>query len=315
MAGKSNILVIGGTGFLGKFMVQASAKAGHPTFALVRESSESNPYKAEIVKNFKEQGVTILHGNIYDHESLVKAIKHVEVVISALGHGDDPDHKAISDQIKIIEAIKEAGTVKRFFPAEFGLDVDRVHAVEPAKSLIDIKVKIRRTVKDEAIPYTFVSGNLFMVFYPPRLGQPDAASIPPTDKILIIGDGNAKAIFVHEEDIATYTIEAVDDPRTLNKILYLRPPANIYSINELVSLWEKKIGKTLQRIYISEEQVLNDIQEAHPPMNFFLAMAHTCFLKGEQTNFEIEPSVGVEASGLYPHVKYTKVDDFLDQFI
>lgn len=63
-----------------------------------------------------------------------------------------------------------------------------------------------------------------------------------------------------EEDIASYTIRAVDDSRTLNKILYVRPPENTYSVNELVALWEKKIGKTMERIYIPEEQVLKDIQ-------------------------------------------------------
>lgn len=70
----------------------------------------------------------------------------------------------------------------------------------------------------------------------------------------------SSAIFVDEVDVAAYTIKAMDDPRTLNKILYLRPPANIYSINDLVSLWEKKACKTLERIYVPEEQVLKNIK-------------------------------------------------------
>lgn len=52
----------------------------------------------------------------------------------------------------------------------------------------------------------------------------------------------------------------MDDPRTLNKTLLLRPPKNIYSFNELVALWEKKIGKSLEKIYVPEEQILKDIQ-------------------------------------------------------
>lgn len=71
---------------------------------------------------------------------------------------------------------------------------------------------------------------------------------------------HSAAIFNSEEDIGSYTIRAVDDSRTLNKILYIRPPGNIYSYNDLVSLWEKKIGKTLERIYVPEEQVLKNIQ-------------------------------------------------------
>lgn len=52
----------------------------------------------------------------------------------------------------------------------------------------------------------------------------------------------------------------MDDPRTLNKIVYIKPPKNIYSFNELVALWEKKIGKTLEKEYLSEEQLLKNIQ-------------------------------------------------------
>ena len=38
-------------------------------------------------------------------------------------------------------------------------------------------------------------------------------------------------------------------------------------------------------------------------------------MKGDHTNFEIEPSFGVEASQLYPDVKYTSVEEYLDQFV
>lgn len=68
------------------------------------------------------------------------------------------------------------------------------------------------------------------------------------------------AVFNKEDDIATFTIRAVDDPRTLNKILYVRPPKNTYTFNQLAAVWEKKIGKTLEKIYVPEEKVLKDIQ-------------------------------------------------------
>ncbi|KAJ4950171.1 hypothetical protein NE237_027003 [Protea cynaroides] len=44
-------------------------------------------------------------------------------------------------------------TLKRFFPSEFGNDVDRVHAIEPAKTAFAIKAKIHETVEAEGIPY------------------------------------------------------------------------------------------------------------------------------------------------------------------
>ncbi|RVW48295.1 Isoflavone reductase-like protein [Vitis vinifera] len=146
MSEKSKILIIGGTGYIGKFIVAASTKSGHPTFALVRESAVSNPSKSEIIESFKSSGVTLVYGDLYDHESLVKAINLVDVVISTVGRAQ------LSDQVKIIAAIKEAGNVKRFFPSEFGNDVDRVHAVEPAKTAFEIRLKSAALLRLKEFP-------------------------------------------------------------------------------------------------------------------------------------------------------------------
>lgn len=53
-----------------------------------------------------------------------------------------------------------------------------------------------------------------------------------------------------------YTIKAIDDPRTLNKTVYLRPPKNILSQREVVQVWEKLIGKELKKSSISEQEFL-----------------------------------------------------------
>ena len=58
---KSKILIIGGTGYIGKFIAEASAKAAHPTFALVRESTIYNPEKFKLIQSFKTSGVNLLH--------------------------------------------------------------------------------------------------------------------------------------------------------------------------------------------------------------------------------------------------------------
>ncbi|KAJ8442000.1 hypothetical protein Cgig2_020145 [Carnegiea gigantea] len=292
-AEKSKILVIGGTGYIGKYIVEASAKEGHPTFALVRQQTLSNPAKTTIIDKFKNLGVILLQGDLYDHEGLVAALKQVDVVISTVGF------LQLADQVNIIAAIKEAGNIKRFFPSEFGNDVDRTNAVEPARSIFEIKAKIRRAVEAEGIPHTYVSSNCFAGYFLPSLVQPGATT-PPRDKVVILGDGNAKA---------------VDDPRTLNKIVYIRPPGNTYTFNELVALWEKKIGKTLEKIYVPEEQILKQIQEAAPPTNVVMSIGHSVFVKGDQTNFDIEPYFGAEASELYPDVKYTTVDEYLNQCV
>lgn len=108
MAEKSKILVIGGTGYIGKYIVEASTKAGHETFALVRDSTLSNRDKSNIIEKFKFLGVNLVSGDLNDKESLLKAIRQVDVVISTVGSFQ------LADQVNIITAIKEAGNIKVF---------------------------------------------------------------------------------------------------------------------------------------------------------------------------------------------------------
>ena len=75
---------------------------------------------------------------------------------------------------------------------------------------------------------------------------------------------------VTEVDVRTYTIKAAGNLRTLNKVVHIRLPANYLTFNEVVSLWEKKIGMTLEKIYVPEEKILR-----HPG----LVMLTTLILK------------------------------------
>lgn len=47
-----------------------------------------------------------------------------------------------------------------------------------------------------------------------------------------------------------------------------------------------------------------------------LSFDYSIFVKGDhKANHEIEPSTGLEATKLYPDVKYTTVDEYLNQFV
>eukprot|EP00252_Welwitschia_mirabilis_P024478 TRINITY_DN7283_c0_g1_i3.p1 TRINITY_DN7283_c0_g1~~TRINITY_DN7283_c0_g1_i3.p1 ORF type:complete len:336 (+),score=78.32 TRINITY_DN7283_c0_g1_i3:193-1200(+) len=303
------ILVIGGTGRFGSCIVQASIDAGHATCILIRESTAKDPRKAQLLESLKASGVTIICGSIDDHSGLVETIKTVDVVISVFGC-----HQ-ILEQTKIIKAIKAAGNVKRYLPSEFGVDVDRVpDAVEPAKTLFASKARIRREIEAEGIPYTYVNCYFAATIFLACLGQYPITETPPTDKVTIYGDGNVKVVYNKEADVARYTIKAVDDPRALNKTLHIRPPENTLSTNELVGMWEKKIGKPLEKIYVTEEQLLKLIADSPFPEDERLGVRHVSYIKGNQTNFKMGEN-DVQATDLYPDVKYTTVDELLNQYI
>ncbi|BAB16909.1 putative isoflavone reductase [Oryza sativa Japonica Group] len=308
---KSRILVVGGTGYIGRHVVAASARLGHPTTALVRDLAPSDPAKAQLLHTFRDAGVTLLHGDLHDHASLLRAVRDADVVISAVRATQVPD------QTRLIDAIKEAGggRVRRFIPSEFGMDPGRgaSAAVEPVRSMYGSKVGIRRAVEAAGIPHTYVACNYFAGFALPSIGQfmPKAA---PVDSVVILGEGHTKVVFVEEGDIGTYTVLAAVDPRAENKTLHIRPPANTMSHDELVSMWEKKTGKKLERVYVPEDAVLTKIKELEYPKNVLVSIAHAAYCRGEMSSPLDDPQ-DVEATQLYPEIQYTTVDEYLNTLL
>ncbi|XP_052167808.1 isoflavone reductase homolog IRL-like [Oryza glaberrima] len=306
---KSRILVVGGTGYIGRHVVLASARLGHSTTALVRDLSPSDPAKSQLLQSFRDAGVTLLHGDLYDHASLLSAVRDADVVISTLGA------LQIADQTKLIAAIKEGGggNVRRFLPSEFGLDPDHTGAVEPARSIFTGKAAVRRAVEAAGVPYTYVVSNYFAGYALPTIGQ-NLPPARPVDSVVILGDGATKVVFVEEGDIGTYTVLAAVDPRAENKTVNIRPAKNAVSHEELVALWEKKTGKKLERVYVPEDAVLKQIQESEIPLNIVLSIAHAGYIRGETTT-PLDPATAVEATQLFPDVQYTTVDDYLNRLL
>ena len=57
----STILIFGGTGYIGKYMVKASIKLGHKTFVYTRPiTPQSDPDKMNLHKEFESIGATII---------------------------------------------------------------------------------------------------------------------------------------------------------------------------------------------------------------------------------------------------------------
>ena len=71
---------------------------------------------------------------------------------------------------------------------------------------------------------------------------------------------HSTVVFMDEDDVATYTMKTIDDPRTLNKTVYLRPPENILTQRQLVQIWENMVGKQLQKITIPAQDFLASIK-------------------------------------------------------
>ncbi|KAJ0096977.1 hypothetical protein Patl1_28194 [Pistacia atlantica] len=299
---KSKILIIGATGYLGKYMVNASVSMGHSTFAFVRPlKPNAHPSKLQLHQEFQSMGVTLFQGEIDEHEKLVSVLRQVDVVISTLAI---PQHL---QQLKLISAIKKAGNIKRFVPSEYGNEVDRVSALPPFEAVLENKRKIRRATEEAGISYTYVSANSFATYFVHYLLHPNEQR----NEVIVYGSGLIKAVLNYEEDFAAYTVKAATDPRVANRVIIYRPPGNIVSQLDLISAWEKKTGRNLKKIHVAEEEIIKLSEVTPPPGNVPPAVLHNIFIKGDQMSFELT-SEDLEASQLYPEYKYTSVDELLD---
>ncbi|XP_043716178.1 isoflavone reductase homolog [Telopea speciosissima] len=313
MAPKSKVLVVGGTGYLGKRIVKASLAQGHPTFVLQRPEIGLDIDKLQMLMSFKELGARLIEGSFSDHRSLVDAVKQVDVVICAISGVHFRSHNILY-QLKLIEAIKEAGNVKRFLPSEFGIDPARMgDALEPGRVTFDEKMIVREAIEAANIPFTYVSANCFAGYFVGNLSQMGTLT-PPKGQVTLYGDANVKAIFLDEDDIATYTIKTIDDPRTLNKTVYLRPPENILTQRELIGIWETLIGKQLEKSTMSEEDFLASMKGMDYAAQVGVGHFYHIFYEGCLANFEIGKGEE-DASKLYPEVKYTRVAEYLKRFL
>ncbi|MCL7041163.1 hypothetical protein MKW94_012390 [Papaver nudicaule] len=306
---KGRTLIVGSTGFIGRFIAEASLNCGRPTYLLARSGSQY-PSKAKTIKTLLDRGAIVLHGSINDQNFMEKLLKDykIEVVISAVGGGN------ILDQVTLIHAIRSVGTVKRFLPSEFGHDIDRADPVEPGLTMYKEKREVRRLIKESGIPYTYICCNSIAA-WPYHDNTHPSEVLPPLDRFQIYGNGTTKAYFVAGADIGKFTMKTVEDKRAINTSVHFRPSCNYLNINELASLWEKKIKRTLPRITISEHDLLSAAKENLIPQSIVASFTHDIFIKGCQINYSIEGPDNVEVSSLYPDIPFKTIDECFDEFV
>ncbi|KAI3812611.1 hypothetical protein L1987_17322 [Smallanthus sonchifolius] len=270
--------------------------------------------KIQMLLSFKEQGARLVEGSFSDHQSLVDAVKQVDVVICTMSGVQFRSHNILL-QLKLVDAIKEAGNIKRFLPSEFGIDPARMgHTLETGKETFGDKMIVRKAIEEAEIPYTYISANCFGGYFVGNLSQLNYSLMPPRDRVCIYGDGNQKVVFMDEDDVATYTVKTVDDTRMLNKTLYLRPPENILTHNQLVENWEKLAHKKFEKVHICAQDFLASMKDLEHGLQAGYARIYHIYYEGCTMNFDIG-EWGGEASELYPEVRYTRVHEYLQRYL
>ncbi len=240
----NNILVIGGTGTLGKELVVQLLKKGKKVYVLTR-----NPQKNTALSTAE---AVLVEGDLTDVDSLKRACKGMDAVISAahslLGKGkyasekvDGMGQKALIDAANSVEVRNPDGTIGK------GVSHFTFVSVIGASPNHDIdfwrrKWQIEEYLKTSNINNNIIRASAFMEFH---IGEMMGKSIHEKGKVTVFGKGNNPTNFVSVKDVAHLIIQCMDNPKRHNQTFEIGGLDNMTRL-EIIEQYAQAIGKTVK---------------------------------------------------------------------
>lgn len=305
------ILLIGATGNMGSRFVEALRAKDAAVVALVRAEREgADQGRAQRLAKLKHLSVAFVTGDIQDQELLDRLAADVDAIVSCVDHR--PDH--LRAQANLAAAASRSRRVSRIVPSQFG--IDSRHYGEARVEHGDFKRALQETFLACGKPVTFVHTNGLAREWVGSLGQL-GLSAPPEDAVEIYGDGAMPFSTVAAEDVAALVAEALFDERTAGRHVTIIPADNLLTQEQLVSAWEERTGRVLQRITISPAVLdariaaLSSDPTARPRLGM-AQLIRAAWIDGLGDGRRRDDVV--ELTELYPHLGYIRARDYLARY-
>ncbi len=222
------ILVIGATSSVGMRVIPQLLAQGEKVRAMTRV-----PSKAE-AEHLQELGAQIVQGDLRDPATVARACQGAGKVLAAAhgfapGQADNNPHTV--DDIgnrNLIDAAKAAGVEHFVFISILG--------VSPTSPLefFRIKYATEQYLQMSGLSYTILRAAAFMEFWAAMVGAP----ILRTGKTTIFGRGNNPINFVSAEDVARFSVIALEEASARNQVIDVGGPENL-TFNQVAELFEK----------------------------------------------------------------------------
>ncbi len=222
------VLVIGGTGTLGRQIAKTAIDAGHQVRCMVR-----SPRKASFLQ---EWGCEMVQGDLLEPESLDYALQGVECVIdSATTRPEDPKSVYEIDwegKLNLYKACDRLAVKRVVF---LSLLAAAEHRNVP---LMDIKYCTERLLEDSALDYTILQGVAFMQ------GLISQYAIPVLESQNVwVSATPAEIAYMNTQDLARFAVAALQQPQTIRKSFPVVGP-KAWKAKEVVELCEKICKKS-----------------------------------------------------------------------
>jgi uncharacterized protein YbjT (DUF2867 family) len=229
-----SLLIIGGTGTLGRQIVLQALTKGYKVRCMVRNFRKAN--------FLKEWGVELIYGDLTRPETLPPCFKGITVVIDASTSrpNEFESLKKVDWEGKLclIEAAKVAD-IKRFifFSAQ---NLEQFENIP----LMKLKYKIEKKLEQSNVPYTIFR---LTGFYQGLIEQ---YAIPILENLPIwVTNENTYIAYMDTQDIAKFCMRSLQIPQTINQTFFLSGLKGWVS-SEIITLCEQLAGQTarVQRV-------------------------------------------------------------------
>lgn len=222
-----SLLIIGGTGTLGRQIVLQALTKGYKVRCLVR-----NFRKASFLK---EWGVELVYGDLTRPETIPPCLIGITAIIDAsTSRPDELDALKKVDwngKLYLIEAAK-AAKIKRFifFSAQNAEQFNNI-------PLMKLKSGVETKLKQSGIPYTIFR---LTGFYQGLIEQ---YAIPILEKLPIwVTNENTYISYMDTQDIAKFCLRSLQIPKTINQTFFLSGSKGWVS-SEIINLCEQLAGQ------------------------------------------------------------------------
>ena len=223
-----SLLIIGGTGTLGRQIVLQALTKGYKVRCLVRNLRKAN--------FLKEWGAELVYGDLTLYETIPSCLRGITAVIDASTSRpyDLSTMKKIDwkGKLALIEASKVANVQHFIFCSVLNLEQF------PNIPLLAMKQSIEICLIESQIPYTIFR---LTGFYQGLIEQ---YAIPILENLPIwITDEKTCVSYMDTQDIAKFCLQALQLPKTRNQVFFLGGPKGWVS-SEIIKLCEQLAGQS-----------------------------------------------------------------------
>lgn len=225
-----SLLIIGGTGTLGRQIVLQALTKGYKVRCLVRNFRKAN--------FLKEWGVELVYGDLTKPETIPPCLKGITAIIDAsTSRPDELDSLKSVDwegKLYLIEAAKLA-KIERFIFFSIQ-NIEQLSKIPLPK----VKYIIEQKIINSTLPYTIFR---LTGFYQNLIGQ---YAIPILENLPIwVTDENMYIAYMDTQDIANFCLRSLQLPKTINQLVLL-DGLKFWASSEVIKLCEQLAGQSAQ---------------------------------------------------------------------